>query len=338
MSRRTSKALRFSSRLAILAVALGSVTLAACYDLKPGGDVRDGAVADGDMSAPVDLGADFDAGAPSDMGSVLCSSADLATGVTYLYLLNQLAFAGPSTATPRTAPGFDLDGDSVVACGPIAGVDTEFPGQAPDYGVGIDNALSANLASLATGGGGAVPEVNDGTNPMLIEVRGVDSLVSDPCVGVTVYYGAFPSGVTPLHDTDGRLSPNQTINTYPSTFSDNSGHIVGGRLMAGHADFPFAFPILGQWIGCTLRAGQLRFDITADRMSVGVLGGSLPKTEVVAAINMVPSLASYVSAISGTLDSVADIDLDGSPASCEAASTVFAFSGVAAIRGAQIAR
>jgi hypothetical protein len=278
-----------------------------------------------------------------------CTAADLASGMSKFYVLNVLSLAGPEgDAPPFTSAGYNVDGDTAVACNShIVGETAEFSGQAPDNGAGIDNALGGDLGNLANSS--LQDSVDDASVLLLIEVKGVDNFTNDSCVGVNFYLGALPAGtMAPMLGSDGRLAPGQTFDISADSFTDGmagtmpriqfgSARIVAGRLQAGPADFPLALNLLGASLNLTIRDAQLRFNISDTEMSVGVLGGALNTMEVITTVNAIPDLAMYASVVEDTLTGLADIDENGSPDSCEAGSIALKLSGVSAVRGAVVA-
>lgn len=285
-----------------------------------------------DLGTAPDLGAALDLGAAPDLGPLMCDEAGLATGTSYLYVINLLSIAAPEgTADPLTSVGYDLDGDSVVACNShFAGDTAEFDGQAPDFGSGIDNSLGGDLGALVNASMQA--SLDEGSNLLLVEVRGVDSLTDDPCVGVRLYPGTLPAGTTaPVVDGAGHLAAGQTFNLLSATFS-GLGRIVGGRARSAGAELPLALPLLGTGLALPLRQTQVGFDLSASAVSRGVIGGSITTAEFLAAVRAEPSLAMYVGVIDSTFSSLADLDEDGTPTTCEAGSIALRFDGVTSLR------
>lgn len=302
---------------------------------------------------------------------VVCDAAALASGESHLYVINILRIAAPDiTVEPVTSAGFNIDDDNVVMCNSgVVGMTSEFNGQAPDFGSGIDNALGGELDGLASDGiqGG----VDDANVLLLVDVRGVNDMMNDSCVGVNFYLGKLRAGDTvtppatcpagqssdvthadgsitckidPMSDGDGHLAPGQTFDLSSDSFTDGlagtmpniafgSARIVAGRLQAGPSDFPLALNLLGADISLTIKNAQIRFDISADSVSAGVLGGSLNTAEVITTVESVPDLVTYVDIVRDTLTALADIDENDSPDSCEAGSISLLLGGVPATRG-----
>ena len=281
-----------------------------------------------DLGTPSDLGTPTDLGTAPDMGTVACDETALASGTSYFYVINLLAIAGPEgVAAPFTSVGYNLDGDSIVACNShVVGETAEFSGQAPDFGSGIDNSLGGDLGGLANDS--IQQGVDAGSTLLLVEVRGVDSLTNDSCVGVTIYPGALPVTTTaPEVDGAGHLAGGQYFDVLPATFT-STGRIISGRVQAGPSDLPVALPLLGADIVMPIRRAQVRFDLSASTISRGVIGGSINTAAMVAGVAAVPSLAMYADVVDSTFSSLADIDENGSPTSCEAGSIALKFDGV----------
>jgi len=282
---------------------------------------------------------------PADMGGGgPCSEAMLASGDTHFYVVSGLELALRESDDPPASAGFNIDGDAVVACNDLtAGVDAEVAGVAPDNGTGIDNALGETLGGFVSEGT-LRGSINDGSVLLLIEVRGVDSFMSDSCVGVTAYLGALPAGTTAPMLEAMRLAPGQTFDLSPESFIDGaagmmprikfgSAQIVGGRLQAGPTNFPLALSLSGVSLAVTINDAQLRFNISATAMTGGVLGGSLNTDQVIAAYNMLPDPPLPADSVADILSGLSDIDENGSPDSCEAGSIAIKLQGVTAVRG-----
>lgn len=275
----------------------------------------------------------------------VCNEMTLASGTTHFYVINLLSLAGPEgDAPPYTSAGFNIDGDATVACNSHIPTETaEFNGQAPDNGTGIDNALGGELGGLANDG--IQGSVDDGSVLLLVEVRGVDNMTNDTCVGVNFYLGVLPTGTTmPMVDGMGHLTADQTFDLSDQSFIDGlagtmprikfgSASIVAGRVQAGPSDFPLQLNLLGAELSLTIRDAQLRFNISETGISTGVLGGALNTQEVIDTVNSIPSLAMYADIVADTLTGLADIDENASADSCEAGSISLKLDGVHAIRG-----
>lgn len=270
--------------------------------------------------------------APLEPSAPACDDAALESGRSYFYVMNLLALAGPEgDAPPFTSVGFNIDGDAVVACnGHIVGESAEFAGQDPDNGSGIDNAFGGDLGNEVN----AVLQgnIDAGSTLILVEVRGVDDLANDSCVEVSVFPGALPAGTTvPMTDGAGRLAAGQTFDILPATFSDPS-RIIDGRVESERTAVPLTLPLLGPGFPVLhLRAPQVRFDISADGISRGVFGGSMDTEEVITALIDFPlPFHGWIFDIR-SLRGLADLDEDGNPSTCEAASVALKFSGVTAL-------
>lgn len=291
-----------------------------------------------DMGTMSDMSVESDMGVVSDMGTVVCDEAALATGTSHFYVIHLLSLAAPEgDVSPFTSAGYDVDGDAVVACNShVVGESAEFAGQSPDFGIGIDNALGGDLGGLAND---AVQSgVDAATTLLLVEVRGIDDFTNDSCVGVSVFSGALPAGTTmPATDVDGHLAAGQTFDLLPAIFVDPTARIVAGRLSSGPADFPLTLDFLGAALAVSVKGAQLRFDVSDSGISLGVVGGYLNTDEVMAAVELIPSLAAYVDIVRDTLTGLADIDKDGSPTICEAGSIALKLEGVTATRGSVLA-
>ena len=284
-----------------------------------------------------------------DGGGPVCNAAALMTGTTHTYVINLLSIAGPEgDAAPFTSAGYNVDHDAVVACNShVVGETAEFNGQAPDNGSGIDNSLGGDLGGLANDS--LQGSLDDGSVLLVVEVRGVDDTTNDSCVGVTFYIGKLQPGVTaPMVDGMGHLVGGQTFDVTTDSFVDGAGgtnpairfdssRIVGGRLQAGPANFPLALNLLGASLALTIKEAQIRFDISHETISAGVLGGYLNTQEVIDTVNGIPSLAMYADVVASTLTSLADIDENASADSCEAGSIALKLSGVMATRGNVVA-
>ena len=179
-------------------------------------------------------------------------------------------------------------------------------------------------------------------------ITGTD-FTNDSCVGVNLLYGKLPPGTRPRAPAPGgRLVSGQTFDLSADSFADgmagtmprNSapGRIRGGLLYLGPLNLP-ARIISHRMRRYTpgyrepvIEDAQVRFYISEDGIT-GVLGGRILVDQVVAKFSEDPLLATVSGIVSRQAPGLADIDVDGSPDSCEMGSIAIVLSGVPAVRG-----
>jgi hypothetical protein len=175
---------------------------------------------------------------------------------------------------------------------------------------------------------GMADAIEEGTFAVVAEVRNVDSFADDPCVTVSLGLGYLPAGGAPALGPDGRPAPGQTYDVRYLT--EVSGRIVGGRLETEPVRFESELTVVEPAVPIVIEGARLSADISATRISEGVIGGKVQIAVLQAAVTaMKPEMADLAAFV---LAAQADLDPDG--AECHALSAGFVFAGVDAVPGA----
>jgi len=249
------------SAAGLLSAALLGLTLLSC----------------GDASSPTDPSADTDAvGVSADVSDAFDAQT------SYLSVVHTLYFAReePSGVTE----GFNLDGlDSTVrdrrGCNAADMTD-------PTGRTGIDNEF-ARLFPLIQALGGDIVEaiaqsaIDDGRLLLMVQVDGVDDLVNDASVDVTISRGTG----SPLMATNGFLEPYQTFahdETQPTSHLPDVP-LIDGVVEAGPFNFDLYINVLGEDVDLRIIDAMVRLEMREDGTFDGVLGGGVPKEDVVMA-------------------------------------------------------
>jgi len=219
----------------------------------------------------------------------------------------------------------------------------EFDAEAPDTQGGVDNAFGAALGGISNGA--LERSVNEGSQLVLMQLDGVDDLVDDDCVRLSLYTGRLPTGVPmPSVGGDGRLSPGQMFDLSAASFedrtagtrplaTDGSASIVAGRVRAAPSSFRFGMPFLSVEVMTTVDTPRVEFDVLTSALAGGVVGGIVDIATVIAAVDAEPALVTYREILTETLSALPDTDTAPVMTGCEAASVALRFSGVDAVRG-----
>lgn len=249
--------------------------------------------------------------------------------VTHLVVVDTMGFT--RQLEPGVAPGFNLDGrvseeGDEATCGKEDQI-------GPDGTPGIDNALAILAPAFELFGIGAAEEliqgaIDDGGLLILFQIDGVDSLVDDDEITLTL---RTAQGV-PLLGTDGLLLSGQTFSLHPeSPDSALTGSIESGVLLAGPGTARLPIVVFGISYELTIAAGLIRADITENGgLNAGLFGGSVSVADL-QAIGETAAMddPSVLPAIEAVFFGATDMDLrdDGQ---CHAISGTFAFTAVSA--------
>jgi hypothetical protein len=162
----------------------------------------------------------------------------------------------------RTIEGFDVD--NVVTTGIFP--DPSGCGLADSVSStgqqGIDNNLSLTFETIDNLTNGAVDgllkmAIEQGTLLIIWRMEGVDDLVNDPCVSMSMLKGA--AGSPPLIGTNGYLAPAQTFGVDATTpISHFAGRIENGVLYAGPFEGIIPLQIFGVSANIRIHDAQLR--------------------------------------------------------------------------------
>jgi hypothetical protein len=181
----------------------------------------------------------------------------------------------------------------------------------PEGELGIDSAFTVLVPALEATEGAAVEgliadSIVNGELILLIELAGVDDLIDDGCVDVTIYRGEG----TPLIGTDGQILDGQTFAV--SDLADpvvGQGSIVDGTMVVKNMEILLPMQILDAELVLTMHKASLRADLNDEGGATGFFGGGVPTHEItdIAYDEDVDSLAEI---IEGLVNLSADLEPD----------------------------
>jgi hypothetical protein len=180
------------------------------------------------------------------------------------------------------APGFNVDGVISEEGDPESCGHGDFI--SPDGEEGIDNQLAMITPLLDLVGLGAVhgliqSSIEQGGLLLVLELEGLDDVVNDEEVGVTLRFGAG----SPLLGTDGQLLSGQTYQVHsnsPDLIAPN-GRVDDGMLTAGPFEVRIPIVVFDIEYEMTVRHALIRADLTYDGGMVnGMLGGTVPMSDL----------------------------------------------------------
>lgn len=188
-------------------------------------------------------------------------------------VVSSLAFAREDG---NVADGLDLDG-AVTAAGDTTGcglADHVSPAGLP----GVDNSMADLLPAIEERSGVAVDEyvpdaIHAGALLLALQLDGVDSVVDDPAVTLTLYRANGP----PALGADGALEWWQTLavdEEVPPVVLPEAA-IVDGRLVAGPLDLPLPIQLFSASILLPVSGATLSVELGEDGAMRGVLAGGL---------------------------------------------------------------
>lgn len=257
-------------------------------------------------------------------------AAAVAPATHHLFVLDTVGFTrvGPD----GVAPGFDLDGrvsdaDDAQSCGK-----PDFT--SPEGKPGIDNTFATLVPVIEKTGISAVEtllqaSIQSGGVLLVLELDGLDSLVDDAEVKVTVRAG---QGL-PLLGTDGKLLTGQTFHVSSRDPSAHSGvsRLAGGVIETPPFDLDLPVSIFGKDYTLMEKGARLRFHLVdAEHVDGGLLAGGLTIGSVRAiaktAAEDQPEIMDIVEAVIGNAGDLARDD----QGVCQQVSAVLAFTGVSA--------
>jgi hypothetical protein len=300
----------------------------------------DAATADSGFDGGTDAGT-FDAGVDGGFPDP-CTGGDC---TTYFFVTSLLDIAQASAATPTIVAGFNIDGRVSDTTDAMGCFKADYMSPPPDSETGVDNQLGPIVAGLGSGfdiSGSIASAIAAGDLLILFEVEGVDDPMDDPEIGLSMYYGQLPVGVSmPMTGPDGRLAPGQTFDIDPRSYDAAGrrriyvpGSIVGGRLRAGPVRIFLDLGLVGGGIALDLRETHLRANLAADgaTFSTGVLGASLDVDETAAMLAV--AIGFDVTIVRSVLASQSDLDASPDGRTCASLSAGMVFEAVAAVKGA----
>ena len=239
-----------------------SVTMQACYGDLPDLDISETTAAEApvtDWSDEEDLGF-LDEGRTVDQ-------------TTHVNAVRQFFLLADEDGV---APGFNLDGiispdGDVASCGHGDFTD-------PNGDGGVDNQFAAVWSAAEPLIGEAVVAllldgVNEGRMLVLMELSGVDSLIDDDDVTLTV----LRSQDQPIVSMAGYLVPDQTFSLDPEfpLYVHERATITDGRLFAGPFDFAMPIMAFNADFVLPMRNGYVDAIIHEDGHMEGIFGGEL---------------------------------------------------------------
>jgi hypothetical protein len=282
----------------------------------------------------------------SDSARTAEEPADMAD-TTAVYVVDLLSLP---PASGGLAPGYNLD-DLDSGAGSIEpGADCE--AYNADYEslydaghVGVDNALTGLLMTIE----GFIPvencpggvrmgcldailaqQIAEGTVLLMIEVSGINSYTYDSEVSMQLVMGGLPTGTTaPMLGGDGKLAPGQTFTRVMELGPAVTGDIFAGRLRATTSLITLTIDAGDFSIPLMISNPQVRFNITADALAEGQIGGYVQNEDIIAAASAIAP--DQVAAVQGIVENVADIEpMADAPETCSAVSVGIVFGGTTA--------
>lgn len=251
--------------------------------------------------------------APTDTPPPPDGDAAMPSGGTYTYVINAMSIDLDDTTT-TSHTGFDLDGlcsveTDVDGCyfeDFVSGLDPDQnrPATCSAPGAGCRGCVDNRLPSLANTIGSMIDyramitdAINTSRRVYLVQLTGVDSLVDDPDVTVSLYEGVptFSSDCARVVADREYAVARSSLRPGGTTLADAafrlSGRIAAGRLaIAGASADVFALPPVALMSAGTtasdlrLHAPRLRVDLTATTGARGNLGGRAGGREMVDAL------------------------------------------------------
>ena len=265
---------------------------------------------------------------------------------TYVLGVLNIGQADPA-GDANIVPGFNLDGRVSDDMDQYGCYHPDFTSPPPDNEQGVDNQLGPILSSVGSSldiEGTIQDNIAMGKLLILVTVSGIDDYTNDPCVNVSLELGTMQDtgSETPMLDAMGHITAGQTINVDDRSVGlvESKGEIVNGRLNAGPVDVELNLPIMGMELSLNIRQALLRFNIAADGIDNGLLGGSLDVDETVTAIVMVAPDSIPESLARSILEGQADLqptyDAEVMALACQSVSIGLVYEGVPAIRGDEV--
>lgn len=265
--------------------------------------------------------------------------------VTYTYVVADMSL--PMATPEGVAAGFNVDG--IDSMGGSTASDANCQEFNPDFtsptdpDVGIDNALQGlvglieGLLDAADCPGGTTEgcldatlqeQIDTGSLILLLEVADVNDLTYDSDVTVTLALGEVPGGGAPMIDGTGALAAGQAFDRVMD-LATVPGDIFNGRARMQTDLLPLSIPAGGVDLTLNISQAELRFDITADGLTRGNLGGVIQIQALVDAVEA--AMPGFGETVRSVLEPVADVGpLDADPAICESMSVGFLLGGTTA--------
>lgn len=215
----------------------------------------------------------------------------------------------------------------------------------PDH-VGVDNALQGlvgTIEGLLDAGdcpGGTTEgclgatlqsQINEGSLLLLMEVSGINDYSYDSEIQLQLFLGSLPEGETPDIGGDGTIAPGGSYMTMQELGAPVTGDIFAGRLRASTDLLTITIDTGDFMLPLMISNAEVRFDITADTLTNGQIGGYLQTEDIIEAAAMI--MEGIEETVRSVVESVADVSPSASdPAICEAVSVGLTFGAVDATR------
>ena len=202
----------------------------------------------------------------------------------------------------------------------------------PEGASGVDNQMAMAWGLVADLVGEAIEAllqdgINEGRMLVMMELGGVDDLVNDDDVSITIYR----STDVPIVNVAGYLVPDQTYRTDPTfpLVHFEGASIVDGHVKAGPIDLAFPIQAFNADFLVHLEGGYVEFDIDEQGRFKGHLGGAMDVHHVMQ--NMLQTNASQEAELIYPI--VEDLaDLNRGPDGCTHLSSGLRFEGVTGFR------
>lgn len=213
--------------------------------------------------------------APAEPDAAAPGTCD-GSGPTKVGIIQQMVW-GRIDADSGVSPGFDLDGRVSNANDRLGCKIQDFV--SPEGEEGVDNGFGRLLPTLELTEFMAVEaligqSISTGGLLITLELRGVDDLVNDDCVELTVGRGEGDV----LLGTDGLLESGQTIrfsDDLPS-FTMHDLAIVDGRLIAQPFEVTLPLTVFDTSLELQLTQAAIELNFNEDGTISGVIGGGTP--------------------------------------------------------------
>jgi hypothetical protein len=276
------------------------------------------------------------------------SAACSGEGETYVFVMDVMELAVTDRLTGET-PGFNLDGCNTPAGGTTGcgHMDRRFDIDQNGWFEGLDNGIDNQLAEVAPLFESvplAFPNVWDGDRVLLLEVKDVDSIVDDSCVQVSFLWGMVPEEAE-LELVDGRVVPGQTFDIDaarshqaggPQPRITAQGILQNGRVFAGPMALEVVMAGEGGVTPLDLHTGYVAFDMTADGLDVGVIGGGLELEGFLDGVGLLMIDDFPPEIWRSFLEPLTDLEPDANNLNCESVSVGLTFTAVPAMRGSTV--
>ncbi|MEM6733106.1 MAG: hypothetical protein AAF658_16230 [Myxococcota bacterium] len=287
-----------------------------------------GAVGCGDDSSDTDTGdtgtnvGDSDSGTSnggSNFGGEPDEFTECTGGASYDYVLSTLVVPNAIDGL-NSVDGFDIDGLGGGSCGE------------PDFSnkrhQNVDNALAANLNAL-----NVFLDINDaldttlnsGNLVIVLRLAAVDSFINDDCVNAEIYLGATADGLAPQIDqATGGVAANQNFVLDGEAQATINAVIDGGLIEFTAPSVPLSLTFENTLLNLSILEARLDGLITADGLTIGMIGGGLTVPNIVALLGQL----NLEDGFSGIISKFADVQ--SASGECDVLSLGAGLTGVSA--------